>query len=223
MSDNLCESCGTPKPTAAAQPRLCRVCRVRLRTSLAALPRLHEACANELIPARRWMRERVTGGSPAGIALRENVAKARSDAHAVLVAWASLVVEERRVRGPQGREVAPVVAFLQRHLDWLSAHPAAGDFADEVAGLESALGDVIDPGAAAGFAVGRCDQPDCAEPVLVQFEVGDPGRPPVSCAAGHRVPPERWLRMGLGRASEQRQRLRSGRSAVRSAPGPAAA
>jgi len=223
MSDNLCESCGTPNPTAASQARLCPACRVRLRASLAALPSLHEACAKELVPAGRWMRERVTGGSPAGIALRDNVATARSHAHAVLVAWASLVVEERRVRGPEGREVAPLVAFLQRHFDWLCAHPAAGDFAEEVAGLESALGDVIDPGAAAGLAVGRCVQPGCAEPVLVRFEGGDPGRSPVSCAAGHRVPPEHWLRMGPGRAAEPRRRPRPGRSAVRSGPGTAAA
>ena len=202
MSDNLCESCGTPNSTAAPQPRLCPVCRARLRTSLAALPSLHEACANELVPARRWMRERVTGGLPAGIALRENVATARANANAVLVAWASLVVEERRVRGPEGREVAPVVAFLQGHLDWLSAHPAAGEFADEVAGLVSALREVVNPGADAGFPVGRCDQPGCAEPVLVQLEVGDPGRYPVSCTAGHRVPPERWLRLRPGRAAE---------------------
>jgi hypothetical protein len=169
------------------------------------------------------MRERVTGGTRAGIALRENVATARSNTNAVLIAWAALVVDERRVRGPEGREVAPVVAFLQRHLDWLSAHPAAADFAAEVAGLESALGDVIDPGAAAGLAVCWCDQPGCAEPVLVQFESGDPGRYPVSCAAGHRVPPERWLRMRLSRVSESGQGPRAARSAVRSGPAPAAA
>jgi hypothetical protein len=223
MSDDLCASCGMPDSTAAPRPRLCPVCRGRLRTSLAALPGLHEACADELAPAARWLRERVTGGTPAGIVLRENVATARSDVKTVLVAWASLVVEERRVRGPEGREVAPVVAFLQRHLDWLAAHPAAGEFAAEIAGLESALGAVIDPGASAGVAVSRCDQPGCAEPVLVRFEAGDPENYPVSCAAGHRVPPERWLRMALGGASEPGRGLRPGRSAVRSEPDPAAA
>lgn len=206
MPENLCGSCGAPgSPGAAGSPaepraRLCPVCEARLRANLAALPGLHTACAGELVPGTRQLRERVSGWRPAGIVLQENAVTARSDSIAVLVSWASLVVDERRlegrrVRGPRGQEASQLVAFLQRHFEWLAAHPAAGDFADEVAGMVSAMRDVLDPGAAASLAVSSCEQPGCSEPVLVRLGVRDPGRHPVSCTAGHRVPPERWLRL----------------------------
>jgi len=163
---------------------------------LAALPGLYAACADELVPATtRRPTERVTGWTPTGIVLRENVVTVRSDMAATLRSWATLVVDHRRVQGPRWPEVRDLVAFLLHHLDWLAGHPAAGDFADEIRGLVSGTRNVLDPGMTDALAVSSCEHPGCAEPVLVRFGVRHPGRHPVACTAGHRVPAQHWLRL----------------------------
>lgn len=196
MPDNLCASCGCRAVTAAPGTRLCSACQTRLRANLAVLPDLHAACADELTPSDHRTRERVTGWTPKGIVLREGVMTVRSDMVAVLASWATLIVDDRRVRGPRGQEVRHLVAFLLHHLGWLAAHPAAGDFADEIGELVRAVRDVLDPGKAADLAVSSCERPGCAEPVLARIGARDPGRHLVACTAGHRVPPEHWLRLG---------------------------
>jgi hypothetical protein len=200
MPENMCESCGAPYTAANPGSRLCLACRVCLQANLALLPGLHTACADELVHGARQVGERVTGGLPGGITLREPVMTARSDVITVLASWATMVADEQRLEGRrrrrlQGQDAASLVAFLQRHLDWLAAHPAVGDFASEVASLVSALRGVLDPDTTANLTVSSCDRPGCAEPVLVRVGVREPGRHPVSCAVGHRVPPERWLRL----------------------------
>jgi hypothetical protein len=167
-----------------------------VRANLAVLPGLHAACADELTPGDHRARERVTGWTPKGIVLRESVMTARSDMVAVLASWATLIVDDRRVRGPRGQEVRHFTAFLLHHFGWLAAHPAAGDFADEIGELVSTARDVLDPGKSADLAVSSCERPGCAEPVLARIGVRDPGHHPVACTAGHRVPPEQWLRLG---------------------------
>lgn len=205
--ENPCESCGTRDASvhdsgardsvARARTRLCSACQGRLRSNLAVLPALYMACLDELAPGARPLRERVTGWAPKGIVLREDVMALRSDVVAVLASWAALVADDRRVRGPRGQEVGDITGFLIHHITWLTEHPVAGEFAGEIGELVTAMRDLLDPGMVGNFVVSSCERHGCAKPVLVMFGVRDPSRHPVACTAGHRIPPERWLRLRI--------------------------
>jgi hypothetical protein len=70
-------------------------------------------------------------------------ADVRSDIRDILAAWGHLVAEKRRTVPPPP-EVPQLVGFLDRHLDWLAAYPAAADFSEELAGLVIGAWRIID-------------------------------------------------------------------------------
>ncbi|QNP67897.1 hypothetical protein [Streptomyces genisteinicus] len=178
--------------TAAPGQRLCQVCRDRLRDDLGSLPALYEDCGEVLSPARPGITERVSSGrARQGIRLNEAALQARGDMIPVLASWAGTVIAERRVGGPSRREAGPLAAFLARHVDWLAAHPAAGECAAEVRRAVNVARSALEPRPAVPQELGPCPVGDCPERVLT---VRGPGQThAVRCTAGHVLPPDRWL------------------------------
>jgi hypothetical protein len=198
MPNNLCESTAHQEGSdtrAKVGLRLCRACHDRLKAGLAGLPDLYAGCEQALTGSRYQLIEWVSGWRPSGIVLDDAAVTVRADMVAVLASWAGLIASERGVPAPrQQREIGRLVAFLTEHLDWLSAHLAAGDFAGEVADLTRAAQNVISPDTAMYVKLGPCEQPGCGKPVFVRIGAADQALPDqVSCEAGHGVPPERWL------------------------------
>ncbi|MQA07456.1 MAG: hypothetical protein GEU98_02690 [Pseudonocardiaceae bacterium] len=114
----------------------------------------------------------------------------------MLASWAALVVDERAVSGPGGRNVGELAAFLATHLDWLGAHPAAQDFADEIAELAHAADNVLHPNPTLHMELGPCAEPGCDQMVSATVRAEDAHLPPqVGCSAGHVCQPHQWLLM----------------------------
>ena len=187
---------GTP-PRVVPGIELCGECRDRAEESLVELPELYEMCAYVLDPRRPQPRERVSGSRPHGIVLRDAVVTVRSDILGVLASWCGLVTTERGVAGPDELSIRRLTTFVQVHLTWLVAHPAAADFADELGDLSDAAREVLAPDTDVEFDLGPCTRPGCAWTVRAE------GHPPrrIRCDAGHEWPPEQWLLL-LGRLDE---------------------
>jgi hypothetical protein len=176
--------------------RLCAPCRELLASRLARLPRLYQACEH-VLEARRYHSIRVARGRrPAGICLDEVTVAVRSDTIRVLSSWCGLIVDERGVTGPREPDIALLASFLRAHLDWLVTHPAAPDFAAEIAHLITGAGEVLNPARARVIDLGPCIEEGCAGMVRTSFRPGNQGSAPqVRCDAGHSWPPHLWLRL----------------------------
>ncbi|MFD1659498.1 hypothetical protein ACFSL4_15120 [Streptomyces caeni] len=145
-------------------------------------------------------RVRVSGNRPAkGIVLDERIVALRAQIAETLASWARLVVDEARSPKPDRCEVACLVHFLSRHVDWLAAHPAAADFNDEISRLLESCNTVLGPGAVQRTPIGRCPEPGCSSTLEVVTRT-DSGQPPrqIVCESGHALPPREWLRF-MGR------------------------
>lgn len=174
MSSESCRECAE---------QLCAGCRAGVERDLTMLPGLYRRCAGHLVGPRHHDLDRVRGGRPGGINLDDAAVTARSDIMSVLASWAGLVADE--VGSRPRRDVDDLAAFLIRQLPWLAAHPACQSARREIAGLVAAAERVV--GDDLERTLGPCEHPGCAHPLIVT--VG--GR--VGCAAGHQLPPHRWL------------------------------
>lgn len=174
--------------------RLCLTCRDALRGGVRSLPGLFRECERRLVPGPRGLTQRLSRvNRPAGIVLNEAAVHARAEMQSVLVSWCALVAEERRVPGPAGLGVADLAAYLDLHLTWLAAHPAAADLAREVAQLVALADTALNPGAAPPVALGPCSRPGCSRTVQLRHDE----RELVRCAAGHVFAPHEWLALSL--------------------------
>jgi hypothetical protein len=204
MKTILCESlacmghgdAGKRQPHRAMSGlRLCRGCRRKARSDLIKLPALYKDCERVLTHRRQGYMKKVSGRRlNDGICLDDTAMTVRSDIVGVLVSWSGLVVDERGVTGPDKCEVARLVCFLDLHLDWLVAHPAANDFAGEIATLVNAARDVIDPDAARRMELGTCKESGCDYTMYATIRAEDESlRTKVICEAGHVWQPRQWL------------------------------
>jgi hypothetical protein len=119
----------------------------------------------------------------------------RSDIVAILASWSGLVVTERAVARPVRRDVGMLAAFVGAHLDWLLAHPAAADFAEEVTTLARAARRAAQPGARIHLELGQCVRPGCESPLFATTH-GDGGTAltgHVRCDSGHVWQAHQWL------------------------------
>lgn len=173
---------------------LCRDCTDRVRRDLVSLPELYDECGDQLIPVRRgWVREKVTGSRSRTIPFDTVAADARSEIMEILASWSGLVVSERRVRSPR-RNPAALASFLLRHLDWLTAHIAAADFAEEVSKTADAARGSIEAHRSAGFELGPCVHPDCNSTIHASIrESGSQVISQIRCLAGHTWKTHEWL------------------------------
>ncbi|PPK65658.1 hypothetical protein V5P93_005127 [Actinokineospora auranticolor] len=197
MSVSPCELRVTPSCTGSALTGLrgCDRCRQALRDELRALPGLHESCAQSLTPGRRPEVVRVKGGGiPGGISLNPTAVSVRASVLGVLSSWTALIVDELGVERPPSRRVHVLSTFLYRNLDWLLAHEAAADLAEEITDLADAARAVLDPSTSERVDLGSCGTPGCGMTVYATIGAGsDAVAHGASCAAGHHVAASQWL------------------------------
>jgi hypothetical protein len=171
---------------------LCGTCRGRLAARLAGLPELYTELEGTLAHTRNDA-ERVRGRGQPGIPLNLRAVDARTKIHGTLAAWADLVVHGRNTT-PPARTVPALAGFLGRHVDWLAAHPAAGDAAAEIGDLMGAGGHAT-RAPARHIRVGPCIDSRCSGTLAALFH-DHAGRTPsaIVCDAdnAHAWPPERW-------------------------------
>jgi len=144
-----------------------------------------------------------------GIRLADAAVTVRSDIIGVLSTWCGLVVAERGVTKPDHLNIRQLTGFLGIHLGWLTAHPAAPDFADEISDLAKRARAVVRPDAVIRLDLGPCVQPGCGRTVYALSRDEDGAELyRVSCEAGHVWRPDQWL--VLGNRLEQARRARNG-------------
>ncbi len=189
-------SCGAPLALAVRSrgPRLCAACRTVLTGRLASLPQLYQACELALEIPRQHPLTLVRGRRSAGISLDDRTLAVRSDTIRVLCSWCELIVDERGVSGPAALDVRTLIAYLQAHLDWLAAHTAAADFADEIAALVADVKNVLNPAQGRTIELGPCTVDGCERLVRASISTGiQRSAPQVRCDAGHTWRPRQWL------------------------------
>jgi len=166
------------------------------------LPELYTACGNALDSRRYAFAPQTSRRSPGGLRLNEPAMRVRADITGVLSSWVLTVVDERSVSGPRHTGVEVLAAFLEHHLDWLAAHTAAVDLAEEVAQLVAAGGRVLDPRPTRQVELGPCVEDDCDRVLRSRVQVRNGTvTHEVGCDAGHTWPLQQWLL--LGRRIEQ--------------------
>jgi hypothetical protein len=189
-------SCGAPVARGAKSRglRLCTSCRNLLTGRLASLPRLHQACEQVLEHHRQHPARVVRGRRSTGISLDDQTVAVRSETIRVLSSWCEMVVDERGVTGPGSLDVRILASFLQAHLDWLAAHAAAAEFADEIAALAADVGQVLNPVQVRTIDLGPCTRDGCGRTVRASIStVNQRPVPQVRCDGGHTWQPRQWL------------------------------
>jgi hypothetical protein len=202
VAKRLCEAPGCAPATLGPRPRLaepgsrlCGGCRAALARDLASLPALHAECGSALAHCSPRAIERVTGSPAGGIELNDDAVEARSAIGRLLASWSARVVDERGVARPSARGHVALARFLIRHLDWLVAHPAAGQMAGELRRLARDAHQVSRRDLAPRrVELGSCVHPGCEAVMSSSAPAADAhARMQVTCEAGHSWPPDQWL------------------------------
>ena len=176
------------------------MCRESLTADLWRLDPLYTECGDRLTEMPGNARERTSGGPMPGMPFNTAAADTRSAILGTLAAWGGLLVEERRIRAPR-RSVPALVATIDRHLDWLAAHPAAGDLSRELAAVVRRARRTAGPDEVRRIAVGPCVENGCpgALTAFVPRDSARAGTAEIRCDADpdHRWPDERWVEMSV--------------------------
>lgn len=174
---------------------LCTACVRQVERTLRALPGLHRECLHHMSSsARRISNPTKVSGSRKRDHLNVSALDTRYNIVAVLGSWAEMVVEELAVPAPD-RSAGGLARFLLRHLEWLTAQPPAGDFADEMDGLRLDLLRVIDPehGSQRAF-VAACVVDGCTGDITAPAQsAGGVRTGSISCSRGHSWDMREWL------------------------------
>lgn len=184
---------------AAAAPglRLCGRCSHELQAILIELPMIYGDCESTPSPRRNPALQRVSGSRhTTGILLDDEAIATRSSILGFLASWSALVVEERAVTRPARRQPADLTAFLLIHLNWILAHPAAADFAEEILQVTTRACRAAYVRPALRIDLGQCIHPDCdAAMTTTPSSRGGKNAREVRCAAGHTWQPHQWLQL----------------------------
>ena len=179
--------------------KLCRTCRQNLAEGLGKLPGLYDECGRALNGHSKHSqpRERKSGQLASGMPFNAPAADVRAEIIAVLGSWSGMVVQQRGVTAPR-RTVHALAKFLGIHVDWIAAHPAAGDATNEVAQLVKSARRVAYPGSVRRITVGACVDTECAGELVALLCSGDALRPvEITCNADsrHSWPADRWIQL----------------------------
>lgn len=191
-ANDQCRGC-QPWP-AADGLNLCEVDTRRLGEDAMEAARLYDELGNQLTAGGGWG-QRTSGSREPGLRFNARVADARNTVRQVLVGWARVVSEERGVGLPADDNHA-IAAYLALHAQWLAAHPAAKEAADEL--REAAHGEplrVARPSGARVMALCPCPRPECPGDVHAIIRPDDPLLPRLlRCDEDeeHVWPAERW-------------------------------
>jgi hypothetical protein len=192
-----CQGQTGDQPARLATPglRLCEACGAEARACLTALPDLYADCETALARRPRPTLERAgSRRRTTALPIDEAAANARSAILAILAGWSALVADERAVTRPARRQASELAAFLNRHADWLLAHPAAGEFAAEIGAVTRAARRAAHPRSEQRVMLGQCPHRGCAEALFATRVTGESGGSrDVRCDAGHSWPPHQWL------------------------------
>lgn len=176
-------------------------CRIQLRQILVRLPAAYSACESLMAGYRSALQPRVSGSrARQGITLSDDLVHVRSDVLRVLSAWSGLVSDERSVPPPAQRRAPDLCRHLIHHLDWLLAHPAAAEFADEITTLNRAVHAALNRSRQpkVDLTVFRCAR--CEEPL--EYRQGDvevtSAASEIRCRSGHTWRPDQWLQLARG-------------------------
>ncbi len=184
-SSGSCARTGSP---------LCGGCRTDLVRTLRRLPSLYDQCETMLVPRQRREVGRVRGGLPGSAPLNEDAVTARSTILGTLASWSGLVRDERPAPVPVRRDAARLAEFLLSHLEWLAAHPAAGDLREEVGEAAAQADRVLHADGEKRLELGKCDKHGCAGTVYATLQGGGgPSAGLVRCDDGHALRPHEWL------------------------------
>ncbi|MFI0421279.1 hypothetical protein [Spongiactinospora sp. 9N601] len=165
------------------------------------MPGLYKECERMLTPAHTGLTERISSTrSSTGITLDETVVEARGRMRDTLSSWCALAAEGCGVPAPAERDVPALAGFLAGRLDWLAAHPAAGEFAEEIAELAEGANEALDPRRGRARGLGPCPRPGCTAVVALRPDSG--GR--VGCGSGHVWQPHEWLSLSSRLARPER-------------------
>jgi hypothetical protein len=185
---------------------LCKECLAKIDKSLTALPALYAQCEEELAANAQGSGFviRVAGSKRGGIFLDERIVEARTAIEGGLSSWASLIADERVSRSLEATEprVTRLCQFLLAHLDWLAAHPAAPDFAQEIHDLVAmAHRSCQIDGDLSHIDAHECVMPGCRGKLSAGVGSGD--EPQVRCELGHAWAAGEWLLLGRQLNSRQ--------------------
>ncbi|MFE1441647.1 hypothetical protein [Streptomyces sp. NPDC058739] len=144
-------------------------------------------------------------------------AEIRFAIRSVLSSWAGLVAEERRLPAP-GRDITELTRFLNRHLDWLAGHPAAGELVDEVRALVRTAHAIAYPDTGHRVRIGHCPHRDCDGDLTALIRRRGESHPPrIVCTTtpGHTWPVTWWstlARQMRTKEGEHETGIRAGRA-----------
>ena len=138
---------GTRPPAVMAGRRLCAGCRERAEEDLVELSMLYELCTFALELRDHDLGARSGNGCPQGLGSDHLAVAIQADGLAMLASWCGVVAGARGVTPPSTPGARRLTTFLAVHFDWLTRHPSAAEFADELGELASALRDTLEPAA----------------------------------------------------------------------------
>ncbi|GAA4227645.1 hypothetical protein GCM10022254_15850 [Actinomadura meridiana] len=198
----LCEGdgCGRRLTGTGQRRRLCRPCLDTLTGLLGTLPALYRGCGSALeVGAAAGLREKTSGGPLPGLALNTAAVEARAEILAVLASWSGLVAQQRRLPAPR-RDVALLARFLLDHVDWLAAHPAAGELTAEIARVARSARRTAHREPVRRIVVGPCAAPGCGGELTAAIRPGHGTRVRCDADPAHAWDGPQWT--GLRREME---------------------
>jgi hypothetical protein len=147
-SPHLCQATHRHDPDrprhAADGLNLCPGCRTALARHVRDLPELHADVLAQLPTGGTATGPAVSGSRTPPLPYNTRAGDWLGQCRHDLLWITSLVAAERGIGGPPPNPGAQC-AWLERHLDWLAAHPDAGPFKDVFAELVGRAYSVIDP------------------------------------------------------------------------------
>lgn len=174
--------------------RFCKNCYERVEAELKDLPRIYNSLIQVMLPSPALPFQRIRGARGASdIRINEDASSGRSEILGFLRSWSALVADECSVPKPAGQDCNQLISFLLRHLDWLLAHPAAGDFEEEADALATHVRQISDY-VPAQLDIGPCVWPGC-ETRLFAAPSASNGKYEVKCGAGHTWQASQWLQL----------------------------
>lgn len=150
---------GTPRE-AAPSYRLCWVDLGMMRERLKELQDLADDLEAALTRSSSHG-EKVSGTPGRTLELDTRAAAVRFDIHNGLVTTVRLVIEERGHTNWPLDSIRSMSGWLDKHVEWLAAHPSAGERADQISSWPGLARSAIHPNPAKHVKVGPCPRENC--------------------------------------------------------------
>lgn len=119
-------------PHQAEHGQLCRPAYLRLEQHLAELPARSAWLHANLAAGGAGRSDMVTGTRDKPVPIKISVHDHLELIRGTLTSWATLIAEERDLRGPANNHVNTTATFLVAHLDWSAHQPWINDLCSEI-------------------------------------------------------------------------------------------